>query len=112
VIYSGVALGDAETLGEYLRAVLTEVESDWSPQFGGITLTGRVQNPSYTAASRVLAGVQARGMDKGRHTATGAVDPLLRPNDTLDDGADTWIVGAVDVRIGPGISQMRVQEDG
>jgi hypothetical protein len=112
VIYSGVAVGEAETLGEYLHAVLTEVESDWSPQSGGITLTGRVQNPSYTAASRVLAGVQSRGMDKGLHTATGAVDPLLRPNDTLDDGAHTWIVGAVDVRIGPGISQMRVQEDG
>jgi hypothetical protein len=112
VIYSGVAVGEVETLGEYLHAVLTEVESDWSPQSGGITLTGRVQNPSYTAASRVLAGVQSRGMDNGRHTATGSVDPLLRPNDTLDDGADTWTVGAVDVRIGPGISQMRVTEDG
>jgi len=112
VIYSGVAVGEVETLGEYLHAVLTDVESEWSPDSAYMALTGRVQNPSYTAASRVLAGVQARGMDKGRHTATGAVDPLLRPNDTLDDGAHTWIVGAVDVRIGPGISQMRVQEDG
>jgi hypothetical protein len=51
-------------------------------------------------------------MDQGKRTATGAVDPLLRPNDTLDDGEATWIVGAVDVRIGPGISQMRVQENG
>jgi hypothetical protein len=111
-IYAGVMVAGTEVLGQYLRALLTEVESDWDPHSGSLTLTGRVRNPSYSAASRTLAGVQSRGADNDRHTAIGAVDPALRPGDTLDDGADTWIVGAVDVRIGPGLSQMQVREDG
>jgi hypothetical protein len=51
-------------------------------------------------------------MDGERHTVTCAVDPLLKPNDEVDDGADTWIVGSLEYRISPSLSQMRVTEDG
>lgn len=112
VIYAGYVDGDGEHLGEFLRAVLTDVDSREGAGSGSLVLTGRVQNPSYSPANRTLLGIESKGMDGGLHTARCAVDPLLKPNDTVDDGDDTWLVGSVDYRISPSASTMMVREDG
>lgn len=111
-VYSGVSDASGEHLGEFLRAVLTEVDTVREGVTGTITLTGRVQNPAYTAATRSLLGVESRGLDGPKRTALCAVDPLLKPNDTVDDGVETWLAGTVEYRITPTMSHMTVTEDG
>jgi len=110
VIYAGVDDGCGEQIGEFLRAVLTDVDITWSPVAGSMTLTARVDNPSYTQQTRALIGVLAIGAENGRRTATCAVDPLLRPNDAVFDGAATWVAGTIVYRIGPAAAAMTVTE--
>jgi hypothetical protein len=111
-IFAGAVVAGNELMGEFLRAVITEYQVDLSPGAASITLTGRVQTPSYSAESRTLMGVAERGLDAdGRHVATCAVvDPLVRPNDTVDDGESTWIAGSIEYQIEPGRSTMTVTE--
>jgi hypothetical protein len=110
-IYAGVVDGNGERIGEFLRAELTEVNRSWSPDSGSIVLTARVDNPYFTAQSRSLLGVVSRGADDGRHTVVCAVDPLLRPNDTVFDGVESWIAGNIAYRISAMESQMTVTEE-
>jgi hypothetical protein len=110
VVYAGLVSDGVETRGEFLRAVLTSVEASRRPHRGGLSLTGRVQNPSYTAQSRTLFGVRSRANEDGRRSARCEVDPLLRPNDTVDDGEESWTVGSIVYRIAPREAWMDVAE--
>lgn len=111
-IYSGITdEAGNEQLGEFLRSVLTDVDESWASGTRTLTLTGRVQNPSYTSAERTLLAVETRGSDAGRRRAVCAVvDPLLKPNDTVDDGEETWIAGSIDYRITSSTATMTVIE--
>jgi hypothetical protein len=110
IIYHGVVDANGERLGEFLRAVLTEVETEEGARGGSIVLTGRVQTPSYDLASRALIGVSSLIMDDGVRSAECVVDPLLRPGDTVDDGESSWVVGRLEYRISPRESRMVVTE--
>jgi streptogramin lyase len=111
-IFAGAVIDGTEVLGEFLRAVITEYQVDLSPGAASITLTGRVQTPSYSAESRALIGVSERGLDTagGRVASCAVVDPLIRPNDTVDDGESSWTAGAIVYRLRPGFSEMIVTE--
>lgn len=94
----------------FLSAILTNVSSDVGPQQATLTLTGRVQTPRYTAAVRRLQGISRRGSENGRSFCRCALDPLLRPNDTVDDGAASWTAGAIAYRIEASRAEMEVTE--
>ena len=111
-IFSGVRYADGtEEMGEFLQAALTRIDDEREARRGTMTITGRVIPVAFSATARTLQGVQARGLDSdGRRLCTCAVDPLLRPNDTVDDGAQTWTAGAIDYEISPAGSRMQVSE--
>lgn len=114
LIFSGIREQDgSETIGQFLRAVLTEVRPEREANRSGFTLVSRVVPTSYTLGSRTLYGVQERGKDRrGLRTARcGMIDPLLRPGDTVDDGVQSWIAGAILYLISPSVSYMDVSED-
>lgn len=94
----------------WLSAVLTEVASERSAHSASITLTARVQTPTYTQTHRVLAGVSDRRTDDGRRSCRCDIDQALRPNDTVDDGVETWTAGIVAYRITPNEGRMDVTE--
>ena len=94
----------------FLSAVLTDVDATWASMSASMRLTGRVQTPSYTQAHRDLASVFERATDNGRRSCRCAVDPMLRPNDTVDDGETTWTAGIILYRIAPQSAWMTVTE--
>lgn len=111
LLKAGYALSDGtETLGEFLRAIATERAVVRHSAGTLTTLTGRVQNPSYRAQTRTLQGVFRRGAENGKRACECAIDPLLRPNDTVHDGESTWLAGAIAYRLSPSAGTMHVRE--
>jgi hypothetical protein len=110
VIYAGVATPSGETLGEFLRATLTEVTIARDDRTSAATLTARVIPTPFTAGSYTLQSVSERGADAGRRTVICAVDPRIRPNDTVDDGNSSWTAGTITYRIDPTSAAMRITE--
>lgn len=112
VVYAGFrnALG-AEILGEFLKAALTEIRPTRSAYQASIELTGRIVNPAFTAQSRILRQVSVRGMEGGKRRVQCAVDPLLKPGDTVTD-LDPFVVGAISYSVSPTSATMTVTEDG
>jgi len=114
IIYAGLrnALGQ-ELLGEFARAWLTETEATREPGAGRLILTGRIVPTPFTAQTRTLLKVTQRQRVDGRHEVRCcAVDPLLRPNDTVVDGAETWGAGTIHYRISAREAFMQVTEVG
>ena len=101
-----------ETLGLFLRATLTAVEYTREPSSAAITLTGRVINPSYSSASRIIIGIRRRTKTDGRWTMVCDADPLLRPNDTATAGTVSFIVGSIRHSVSAHDAFMEVVEDG
>jgi hypothetical protein len=63
-------------------------------------LTARVIPTTATVTSHQLTGVRQRGRDEqGRRTLTCAINPLVRPNHTVNDGLYTFTVGSMMYRI-------------
>lgn len=112
IVFAGTrAANGAETLGEFLQAVITEIDGEWEASMGMVSLRGRLVPTAFTATARTLRGVYRRGReDDGRRFAEASADPLLRPNDTVDDGAGTWTAGSIWYRIEPSSGAMRVVE--
>ncbi len=111
VIYSGIRVGTTETLGQFLRATLTEYRYERDIAYGLIRLTGRVIPTAYETGNRDLIGVQRRGKNEGKLTARASVDFLLRPGDTVDDGINSWVVDSITYFVGPMESWMDLKED-
>jgi len=110
VIYAGQLVDGVEVSGEFMRAVLTDYEitqeANTSPS--PIILKARVVPTSFTSQSRTLRGVTARGFDGDEFTVKCDVDFLLRPNDTVDDGVQSWTARVIDYTITPGQASMLV----
>lgn len=106
-----VAVGDGENWLALLDAVLTAVDSERTGSSGSLSLTGRVQTPSYSQQTRTLPAVIRRTVENGRtEVYCATVDPLIRPNDVMLDGIDQWTVGAISYRISPSACSMRILE--
>ena len=97
-------------LGEMLMAIVTDTDATETGTGGSIRVTARVQTPYYTPQAVTLHGVTDRTQDNVRRTVRCAVDPSLRPNDTVDDGEGVWTVGAIKYRVTPLVAQMTVTE--
>jgi len=112
IVFAGTRAADGtETLGEFLQAVITEIDGEWDTGMGMITLRGRLVPTAFAAQSRTLYGVTQRGRDSdGRRLVECVADPLLRPNDTVDDGVATWTAGSILYRIESTTGTMRVVE--
>ena len=114
LIYCGTRdAAGTESVGELLRATMTDTDYARSTQNAPLQVTARVDTPTYTLNSRVLLGVSKRGKDTaGRRMATCLIDPLLRPGDEVDDGLYTpWIVGALEYQVSPFEAMMTVVEE-
>lgn len=111
LIEAGYGFSDgSEQVGAFLRAVVTGYEVAETPHGLALSVTGRVINPPFTAATRTLTSISRIRTDSERRTVTCAVDPLLRPNDTAVAGAESFTVGAIDYRIDPWQATMTVTE--
>ena len=52
-----------------------------------------------------------RRTSDGLRSVDAAVDPLLRPGDTVHDGAVSWTAGSLEYRIGATEATMTVTEE-
>lgn len=111
VIYSGQrASNGAETLGEFLRATLTDYEAEQTPGDWTITLQARVDAQLEVLQTRVMAGIAQRFQEQARRKIRCQINPLLRPGDTVDAGDATWIAHNILYRIDAYSAWMDVQE--
>jgi hypothetical protein len=106
VVYAGTETA----MGEFLRATVTNIAVDDSRFNRVAILTGRVIPTPFDAASYDLTAVSMRGKLSGARIAVCAVDPRIRPNDTVFDGAESWIAGMITYRIAPNSGTMRITE--
>lgn len=110
VVYSGVRLSDGgEQMGQFLQAVLTDIEGERTSRLGTIRLQGRLVPTAFSAQTRALYGVSRRGKSEdGKYWANCIADPLLHPNDAVTDGVQSWTAGAILYAIGPREHRMTV----
>lgn len=111
VIDAGTRESGRETLGHFLRATVTQVDDEQTPQGGWLTVTARVQNPSYQTRNRLLTGIRSYRVENQRRIYTCRVDPLLRPHDTIIGVSNPFPVLSIEYRIDPQDSWMTVTED-
>jgi len=111
LVTAGAVINGIETAGFFLRAQMTEVNPDRTGWAGGISVVGRVIPTAYSTASRALTNITQRGMTGGLRTVRCAVNALLRPGDTVDDGITSWIAGAILYVISAADAWMDVTED-
>lgn len=111
VLYAGTRSAQGvETTGEMLRAWLTETEITRESGAATLRLTGRLVPTPFTQQTRTLYGISSRGQTDGRWQIRCAVDFLLRPNDTVTDGAISFIAGAISYQVSAHSSIMTVTE--
>lgn len=112
VVYAGLRAGDgSETMGEFLRATLTDYEESLDARSSAMRLTGRVAAILETLQSRTLEHVYERVNDGGRRSIKcRKVNPVLRPGDTAVDGVDSLVVHNITYQITPAECWMQVQE--
>jgi len=111
LVTAGAVINGIETAGFFLRARMTEVNPERTGWVGGISVVGRVIPTSYSTASRALTNITQRGMTGGLRTVRCAVNALLRPGDTVNDGTASWIAGAILYSISAVDAWMDVTED-
>jgi len=96
-----------------LRGKITDITSERTAFDASITIKAR-EIPIFPAATTHAAPpIARRGLDlRGRRTLTCAVDSRIRPGHTIQEGSETWTVGATDYRIHPHDAVMEITEDG
>ncbi|MBK8191537.1 MAG: hypothetical protein IPK79_13950 [Vampirovibrionales bacterium] len=100
-----------ETMGEFLQALMWDIDSDRMPRTGQIKVRGRLIPVSFYPQSVTLTGVYRTGFDKElKHFAECDINPNLHPNDTVFDGTLSWTVGAIDYEITTRRAWMKVEE--
>jgi len=100
-----------ETMGEFLQALMWDIDSDRMPRTGHIKVRGRLIPVSFSPQSVALTGVYRTGFDKElKHFAECDINPNLHPNDTVFDGSQSWTVGAIDYEITTRRAWMKVEE--
>lgn len=109
-LYAGALVGGAETIGSFLEAIVTERRYERDLMGGSIRLTGRLTETATTPATHALRGIVRSGRDGGKRFARAAIDFLVRPGDTVTDGAASWVVDSVSHFVGRGDAYMDVTE--
>jgi len=99
-----------ETLGRFLRSVVTEVEITQGAVTREARLTARVQADLEPIQTRVMTGVRRIQDEDGRQKIWCDVNPRLRPGDTVDTGDVTFTAYSITYSIDPYTASMQVQE--
>jgi plastocyanin len=112
LIYSGIRdSAEIETMGEFLRATVTEWETDKTTASYGLNLTCRVAAVNETLQTRALEGVIETKSEAGRRSIRAAVvNHRLRPGDTVTHGATSFVAHNVTYAVGINGAWMEVQE--
>jgi hypothetical protein len=79
---------------EIVRVDLEEIRTDEGPRSQSITLSGHKTN-NYTPKNIELATANYRNVDEGWLRFRAAIDPLVKPGDTVTIDADTFVAGEV-----------------
>src|SRR5574343_17281 len=103
------ASGDAGS-GEFIRASVSDLEIIKTPTATLAKIKARVIPTAFTSQTRLLSHVSKVSEINGRKTVTCAIDFLLRPNDTVNDGETEWIAGAIMYTLSAMDSAMIVNE--
>lgn len=94
----------------FMTATITTADIEREPYRASITIRARVTPVSFAAATREARNVRERSSADGRRTIICDPDPLLRPNDTIQDGAVSFVAGNITYRIASGDQSMSVVE--
>lgn len=102
VVYVGTYQNNVETLGEFIYAILTDVEYEKTPFGGNAYLTARVNAVSETLQSRSLTGVVRVQNEDGRYKIRcDKINYRLRPGDTVVYGTISFTAHNVNYQISP-----------
>lgn len=103
--------GDGATMGEFLRATLTDVADEQSAWSATTTLTCRAEAPADPLQTRTLSGVENIVIENGRRfVRCTQVDFRLRPGDYAVADGETFLVYGVNYRVGATVALMDVRE--
>jgi hypothetical protein len=103
--------GDGVTMGEFLRATLTDVRYSQTGSDAETLLTARVAAVNETLQSRMLAGVERLiGADGRRSAICSVIDFRLRPGDLVTAAGETFTAYSVQYRVEPDRTLMTVRE--
>lgn len=111
-LYSGIRdSAGVETIGEFLRATVTDWETERVTASHELKLTCRVAAVNETLQTRALEGVDHIASDAGRRTVRATkINPRLRPGDTVTWSDIAFVAHNVSYEVGTGGSWMEVQE--
>ena len=95
---------------EICRVALENIYLHEGPGSRTITLDGRKSVP-HAAQTIILSGVCYKNISKGKvFLQLAAVHPYLRAGDTVSDGTNTIVVGAIEYFVSPQYCQMGITE--
>jgi hypothetical protein len=109
-LYFGVQLPSGEQLEPWLSVPLTGITHDQGGRSGAVTLKAVAIPDAHAGRIRSMPRRYTTQTRDGLRTWVGPVDLFLRPGDTVTQGAESWIVGQIDVLINPLDATMTVRE--
>jgi hypothetical protein len=109
-IEAGTRTADGETLGQMLRALVTEIDPARTPSGVVTQIRARIDVDLEPLQTRILTGIAQRWSENGRRKVRCTVIPALRPGDSVDTGDAVWVAHTISYRITPFGAEMDVQE--
>lgn len=110
VIFAGTRRHGTETLGEFLRATVTDFSCTQTPGAFRVSIAARVIAVLEAVTTRPLTGIQREREDDGRRQVRCEMNPLLRPGDTAQlPSGETFIAHNITYAIHPDAAWMEVQ---
>jgi hypothetical protein len=103
-------LPSGEQLEPWLSVPLTGITHDQGGRSGAVTLKAVAIPDAHAGRIRSMPRRYTTQTRDGLRTWVGPLDLFLRPGDTVTQGAESWIVGQIDVLINPLDATMTVRE--
>jgi hypothetical protein len=109
-LYFGVQLPSGAQLEPWLSVPLTGITHDQGGRSGAVTLKALAIPDAHAGRIRSMPRRYTTQTRDDLRTWVGPLDLFLRPGDTVTQGAESWIVGQIDVLINPMDATMTVRE--
>lgn len=95
----------------FLSATITEASVTRSSRDCALSVRGRLAHIPASPTHWIIANASKRVDDTGRRVlGVPYIEPTMRPNHTIDDGEQTWTVGAILYEVSTDGEQMRIRE--